>query len=169
MPEPRGDAVSIAPRSGKVSPMKRADIGVGAVLLIFSVLLFWYSGTYQEVAVHRYGPDLFPRVLAAAMIILAILLIVNAVRGKCLEKEDHIDPGGFLRVLVAIGICIVYLVSTNILGFATSTFLFLFVLMGLLKQKGIFLRIGTSLAVTIAVWAIFRYFLVIPLPEGVFI
>jgi len=149
--------------------MKSADVGVGGVLVVLSVLLFWYSGRYQDVAVHLYGPDLFPRVLAAFMIVLAVLLIVNALRGRSLKKEDHIDPRGFIRVLVAIGICIVYLVLTNILGFATATFLFLFVLMALLRQKGILLRIETSLVVTLLVWAIFRYFLVIPLPEGIFI
>ncbi|OGP52468.1 MAG: hypothetical protein A3K30_05600 [Deltaproteobacteria bacterium RBG_13_51_10] len=71
-----------------------------------------------------------------------------------------------MRVLVSIGICIGYLLLTNVLGFATSTFLFLFVLMTLLKQKRIILRIGASMAASLIVWAIFKYFLVIPLPEG---
>ena len=149
--------------------MKNVDIGVGVGLLTLSSSLFWYAGNFKDLTVHGYGPDLFPRILAVFMSFLAILLIINAFLGKSLKKEDHIDPRGFLRVLVAIGICIVYLVLVNLLGFATSTFLFLFVLMALLKQKRIILRIIASATVSIIVWAIFRYFLVIPLPEGLLI
>jgi len=146
--------------------VKKVDMGVGGGLLILSVALFWHAGQYKEQTVHGYGPDLFPRILSILMIILAVGLIVNAFLGKSLKQEDRIDPRGFLRVLLSIGICIGYLLLINVAGFATSTFLFLFVLMTLLKQKKIILRIGASLAVSLIVWAIFRYFLVIPLPEG---
>ena len=124
--------------------MKNVDIGVGVGLLILSSSIFWYARSFKGLTVHGYGPDLFPRVLAVFMSFLAILLIINAFLGKSLEKEDHIDPKGFLRVLVAIGICIAYLVLVNLLGFVTSTVLFLFVLMALLKQKRIILRIISS-------------------------
>lgn len=149
--------------------MKKVDIGVGAGLLALSIWLFWYAGRYKDLAVMGYGPDLFPRILASMMILLALGLIINALLGKSLKKEDNIDPKGFLRVLISIGICIGYLFLIHWLGFATSTFLFLFVLMTLLKQKRIFLRIGASLIVSLTVWVIFRYFLVIPLPEGLLI
>ncbi|MBI5966232.1 MAG: tripartite tricarboxylate transporter TctB family protein, partial [Deltaproteobacteria bacterium] len=59
-----------------------------------------------------------------------------------------------------------YLFLTTILGFATATFVFLFILMTFLKQRGILIRIFSSLATSVIVWAIFRYFLIIPLPEG---
>lgn len=146
--------------------MKKVDLGVGAGLLALSVWLFWYAGRYKELAVMGYGPDLFPRILASMMIVLALGLIINALLGKSLKKEDNIDPRGFLRVLISIGICIGYLLLLQVLGFATSTFLFLFVLMTLLKQERILLRIGASLIVSLTVWVIFRYFLVIPLPDG---
>jgi len=149
--------------------MKKVDIGVGGGLLTLSIWLFCYAGRYKDLAVMGYGPDLFPRILASMMIFLALGLIINALLGKSLKKEDNIDPRGFLRVLISIGICIGYLFLINGLGFATSTFLFLFVLMTLLKQKRIFLRIGASFIVSITVWFIFRYVLVIPLPEGLLI
>ena len=137
--------------------------------MIISGNIFWYAGSFKDLTVHGYGPDLFPRILAAMMIALALAMIVNAFLGKSLKKEDTIDPRGFVRVLVAIGICIGYLFAINLLGFASSTVIFLFVLMALLKQEGILRRIGASVAVSLFVWAIFRYFLVIPLPEGLLI
>ena len=146
--------------------MKKADIGVGIGLLVLSIWLFWYSGRYRDVAVHVYGPDLFPRILSLFMFFLATGLIINACLGRALQKDDRIDSRGFLRVLVSIGICVGYLFLAQILGFASSTCLFLFVMMTLLRQKNIWIRAIASLSTSLIVWSIFRYFLVIPLPEG---
>lgn len=146
--------------------MKRVDIGVGVSLLVFSAWLFWFAGRYQQLTVHRYGPDLFPHILAAMMFLLAAGLIVNALLGNALPQESRIDPRGFVRVLVSIAICIGYLYLIHVLGFASSTFVFLFALMALLRQRGLWLRIAASLATALIVWVIFRYLLVIPLPEG---
>ncbi len=146
--------------------MKKVDVGIGIFLIFFNTWLFWYSGRYKEVTVHVYGPDLFPRLLAVLMTCLALGLIINAWRGKSLKMEDRIDPKGFLRVLVAISICVGYIFLIHILGFASSTFIFLFVLMGLLKQKGFLIRLFSAITTSLIIWAIFKYFLIIPMPEG---
>lgn len=148
--------------------MKKVDLGTGTGLLILSAWLFWYSGRYRELTVHVYGPDLFPRILAVIMIGLATGLIINALLGKSLRMEDRIDPRGFLRVLVSIAICIGYLFLIPALGFATATGFFLFILMTLLRQRPILIRVFSSITTSMIVWAIFRYFLVIPLPQGLF-
>jgi hypothetical protein len=146
--------------------VKKEDIGIGIGLLILSTWLFWYVGRYRPVEIYIYGPDFFPRILAVMMAILGLSLIVNALLGNSLKMGDRIDPKGFIRLLISIAICIGYLFLTTILGFATATFVFLFALMTFLKQRGILIRIFSSLGTAIIVWAIFRYFLIIPLPEG---
>lgn len=148
--------------------MKKVDIGIGIGLIVLSILIFWYAGEYREVTVHVYGPDLFPRILAVLMIVLAINLILKAYQGKSLKMEEKIEVKGFLRVLFAISICVGYIFLIHILGFAVSTFVFLFTLMSLLKQKGVIMRAFSSIITSLIIWAIFRYFLVIPLPEGLF-
>jgi hypothetical protein len=146
--------------------VKKEDIGIGIGLLILSTWLFWYVGRYRPVEIYIYGPDFFPRILAVMMAILGLSLIVNALLGNSLKMGDRIDPKGFIRLLISIAICIGYLFLTTILGFATATFVFLFALMTFLKQRGILIRIFSSMATALIVWAIFRYFLIIPLPEG---
>jgi len=146
--------------------VKREDIGIGVGLLILSTWLFWYVGRYAEKTIYIYGPQLFPRILAVIMAILGLGLIVNALLGNSLKMGNRIDPKGFVRMLISIGICVGYLFLITILGFATATFVFLFVLMTFLKQKGILIRLFSSMGTAIFVWVIFRYFLVIPLPEG---
>ena len=148
--------------------MKKADIGVGCGLIIFSTWIFWYASEYSKATIYYYGPNFFPQILAIAMIICAIILILNALQGKSQERSDRIQLTGFIRMVIAIAICIGYLLLMQVGGFAMSTSVLLYVLMMFIGQKGLVKRISSSIAVAVIVWAIFRYFLIIPLPTGMF-
>ena len=148
--------------------MKRADIGVGIGLIILSTWVFWYSSEYRKTVIYIYGPNFFPQILSILMGICGIVLIVRAMKGKVLPKTDRIDIQGFFRMVIAIGICIGYLFLMQVIGFAMGTSVFLFVLMTFLGQQGLIKRVMSSIAASLIVWAIFRYFLVIPLPTGMF-
>jgi hypothetical protein len=95
-----------------------------------------------------------------------MILILNATKGNAPSRPDRIDRKGFIRMAVAIGICIGYLFLMQVIGFAMGSSVFLFALMTFLKQQGLFKRIISSVAASVLVWAIFRFFLVIPLPTG---
>ncbi len=148
--------------------MKKADIAVGSGLIILSVWIIWYAGEYSKATIYYYGPNFFPQVLAVAMIICAIILILNALRGKSQDKSDRIHLKGFVRMIIAIAICIGYLFLMQFIGFAMGTCVFLYILMMFIGQEGLVKRISSSIATALIVWAIFRYFLVIPLPTGIF-
>ena len=148
--------------------MKKADIGVGIGLIILSAWIFWYSNSYSKATIYYYGPNLFPQILSICLCICAIVLIVNATQGKSLAKEDSIHLHGFVRMIISIAMCVGYLFLMQLIGFAIGTAVFLFVLMMFIGQKGLIKRITSSVAVSLVVWAIFRYFLVIPLPTGIF-
>ena len=98
--------------------------------------------------------------------ICSIVLIVQALQGKALSRKDHIDSQGFVRMIISIGMCIGYLLIMQVIGFAIATGVFLFALMTFLRQKGLVRRAISSISVALIVWAIFRFFLVIPVPEG---
>jgi putative tricarboxylic transport membrane protein len=148
--------------------MKRADIGVGIGLIILAAWVFWYSSVYREKEIYIYGPNFFPQVLSILMGLCGIILIIRAMRGDVLTKTDRIDLHGFFRMVIAIGICIGYLFLMQVIGFAMGTSVFLLVLMTFLGQQGLMIRLMSSIAASLIVWAIFRYFLVIPLPMGMF-
>ncbi len=148
--------------------MKRADIGVGIGLIILSTWVFWYSSEYRKTVIYIYGPNFFPQILSILMGICGIVLIVRAMKGKVLPKTDRIDIQGFFRMVIAIGICIGYLFLMQVIGFAMGTSVFLYVLMMFIGQKGLVKRITSSVVVSLIVWAIFRFFLIIPLPTGLF-
>ncbi len=146
--------------------MKKADIAVGIGLILGCIWVFWYTGQYSEATIYYYGPDFFPRILAILMALCAVVLIWRALRGKAMSPTDRIDSKGFLKMTVAVVICIGYLFLMQIAGFAESTAVFLFLLMAFLGQKGLLVRTVSSVAVSLIVWSIFRFFLIIPLPPG---
>ncbi len=141
-------------------------MGIG--LIIFGTWVFWYSSAYRKTVIYIYGPNFFPQVLSILMGICGVILIIRAMRGEVLPKTDRIDLQGFFRMLIAIGMCIGYLFLMQVIGFAMGTSVFLFVLMTFLGQQGLIIRVMSSIAASLIVWAIFRYFLVIPLPMGMF-
>ncbi len=148
--------------------MKKIDIGVGIGLIIFSVAVFFKANSYRLGAVSVYGPNFFPQILSALTCMCAICLLINAVRGNAIEAEDHIDKRGFLRMICAIGICVGYLFLMQVIGFALATCVFIFSLMALLSQVGMLKRIINSIVVSLVIWGIFRFFLLIPIPTGIF-
>lgn len=146
--------------------MKKPDIGVGIGLLVLSVWVFWKSYEYRQTVIYIYGPNFFPQLLSVIMGICAIVLIIRALQGKALSQTEHIDRHGFIRMIIAIGLCIGYLLLMQVIGFAMATCVFLFTLMAFLHQQGMVKRVFSSIVVALIVWAIFRYFLVIPIPTG---
>lgn len=148
--------------------MQKADVGAGAGLIMLSAWVFWYAGTYRGATIYFYGPNFFPQILSVAMAVSAAILIYKGVKGRNLDPCETIHFRGFLRMLAAIAICIAYLFVMQILGFAISTSIFLFTLMTFLGKKGIFTRAFAAVITSMIVWAIFRFFLIIPLPTGEF-
>ena len=133
---------------------------------MLSAWVFIKSYGYRQTVIYIYGPNFFPQILSIITSICAIVLIVRALQGKALEKKEHIDGRGFVRMITAIAMCIGYLLIMQVIGFAMATAVFLFTLMAFLHQKGIVYRTVSSIGVSLMVWAIFRYLLVIPIPEG---
>ncbi len=146
--------------------MRKADIKAGIFMIFFGGLVFWYSSRYAKVVINIYGPNFFPQFLSLCICICGVILIVNAKKGKAPDKNEKIDRQGFRRMAVAIGICVGYLLIMQVVGFAIGSCIFLFVLMTFLRQQGVIPRIVSSITASMIVWAIFRYFLVIPLPTG---
>ena len=145
--------------------MKKADIFVGLLILFISVTVFIMTQSFVGKNYTGYGPDRFPRFLAVIWSILGIMLIINALRDKFFEEDMKITGYGLIRVGVILGITIAVLVAMNYIGFVAATMGYIFLIMSYLKEKSWTGRIFTSIGVTMGVYIIFKYIMVIPLPE----
>jgi hypothetical protein len=147
---------------------KNIDIIVGAFLGLFSVAIYIYAEQYVGRGVNSYGPNFFPQALSGLLFIASLGLVVQAVRGRALKSLEAFNKPGLINVAATLAIAVSYLFLMKILGFYLSTVLFLYASMTFLKQKGQRVRILSSIIVATVVFSIFKFFLKIPLPQGIF-
>lgn len=145
--------------------MKKADIIVGILIICVSVSMFIMTHRFVGKVYTGYGPDRFPRFLAIIWSVLGIILIFNAVRDKFIKENMKITPYGLVRVSVVIGMTVAVLVSMNYIGFVPAVMIYIFAIMTYLQEKSLTGRVFTSIVVTMAVFLLFKYVMVIPLPE----
>jgi len=145
--------------------VKKADIFVGILIIFVSVSMFIMTQRFVGKVYTGYGPDRFPRFLAIVWSVLGIILIVNAMRDRFFKEDNKITAYGLVRVSVVIGMTVAVLVCMNFIGFVPATMIYIFAIMTNLQEKSWFGRVVTSIAVTMAVFILFKYVMVIPLPE----
>ena len=149
--------------------MRRAD-RVGAIILL--ALAVAYSAT----AARRYtywsasgpGSGFLPFWLGVALAILAVILLLGAVRQR--------DPGpawaprghGAVRFVVVILATAAFIVIMPIVGMTLATALFLTVLLKALEGRSWRTTLGVAVGMAVANWAVFVRWLGVPFPNGVF-
>lgn len=148
---------------------KSIDICVGTFLSALSIAIFLYAEQqYTGSGVNSYGPKFFPQVVSVLLFLASTTLIIQAIKGNSLKNFEIIDKQGFIRTAITLGFAIAYLFLMQVVGFYLSTAIFLFVTMKFLGLKSYLVTLIVSVSVASIVYGIFRIFLKIPLPEGLF-
>ena len=148
---------------------KSIDVFTGIFLGGLSIAIFLYAEQqYAGTGVNLYGPNFFPQVVSALLFLASITLIVQALRGNFLKNFETINKDGFIRASVTLAIAIAYLFLMQYIGFYLSTVIFLFAMIKYLGLNNYLLNFIVSLSVGTIVYGIFKVFLKIPLPEGLF-
>jgi len=148
---------------------KSIDVCVGLFLSGLSIAIFLYAEQeYVGSGVNSYGPNFFPQLVSVLLLLASITLIVQALRGYSLKNFETINKHGFIRASITLAIAIAYLFLMQLIGFYLSTAIFLFVTMKFLGLKSYLTTFIVSLCVATIIYGIFRIFLKIPLPEGLF-
>lgn len=145
--------------------MRTADIFVGFLILFVCVSIFVLTQQFVGQTYTGYGPDRFPRFLAIIWGILGITLIVNAIRGKFFEEEMKITWFGLWRISVVLAITVAALFVMKHIGFLFATLIYIFVVMTYLRERSLVGRICASVGIALSIYLLFRYVMVIPLPE----
>lgn len=149
--------------------MRVNDALTGGVLLVLALALGLYSQTLPPIPGQEYGAAVFPTTVALGLGLLAIVLIVQGVRGaeRLVAWSDwarsHHGPLNFILAVLGV-LAFVYL--SGPLGFLPTMALILLVL---------FLAVGTGWRVAVPVAALVTFglhltfvdLLKVPLPWGV--
>jgi putative tricarboxylic transport membrane protein len=141
---------------------------LAAFVLIAFGLGYGYM-TYRQPAASALGDPglaLFPGILTALLLLLAISILVQDIRGKALPKHFSfkITPGG-TRSVAGLALVLVYFLVIPYLGFFVSSVLFFASLMWLCGERRLLRILGFSCAIPIFLLLFFQELFQIPLPK----
>jgi len=147
------------------------DAVIGAVLVLFALVMIWHTRTFPAMPGQDYGPAVFPVLIGIGFLITGLILIVSGVRrrrtepwfagGEWLRSRRHVL--GFIAVL---GGLVAYILVSDWLGFIPTALLLLFGWLVLFRNGKPFSSLVIALAVTLVVNYAFSQLLLVPLPLG---
>jgi putative tricarboxylic transport membrane protein len=153
--------------------MRLSDFGLGLFFMALAAAVFAYAGTFPEFPGQRYGPSLFPRVIAVAMFLCGAVIAVRAWRGR--GSSSAADPtapaplrGRQLASFLAIPLGVVfYLLVADRLGFLPTAALLVSALawwLGVRALGAVLLGVFSALIIQWFFGSLMR----VPLPRGWF-
>ncbi len=148
-------------RPFKEGDMKKADIVVSIMMFGVGIAAILKASDFPEQS------RLMPYIYSSLLILVAILLGLRAFFGRNAAPEDPAwkdEP--IPRVFLVMALVLGYIVSIQILGFYTSTALFMLVFLGVMHAASLFVSLGVSVGTSVAVYYFFEILLHIPIPRG---
>lgn len=114
------------------------------------------------------GPAAFPTFYSAILIALSVLLAVQTWRAPVLAANvsgDRAKPD-YLAVVLSFAISVGYAIGIEMIGFLPATFVALIAMMMLLGRRDFILTILLAACLSGAIYMLFSWLLLVPLPTG---
>jgi len=152
--------------------MRLNDAILGGALIALAAWMIWLTTFFPPFPGQEYGPDLFPRILGAGIILCGAVLVARGLAARRAGEawvtfaEWVRQPRRLWSFLVMLGAMVLYLVAAEPVGFIPVAFA---ILLGLFSWFGVRLRLGLPVAagMTLAVHWFFASLMRVPLPRGV--
>jgi putative tricarboxylic transport membrane protein len=151
--------------------MKKANIVSAIIGMMLSVYAFCVTLTFRQFKNVPVGPEVFPRWLCLGLFVCCAILLFQSLR---LDAKENPSPSispkrkAIQRTLVGLGIIIVYALAWETLGFILGSLICLSAMMYVFGLRNWRMMIVAAVASTAAIYCVFRFFLNISMPLGVF-
>lgn len=153
--------------------MKKTETIASIIGLFLCLATYWGTLYLPKFPTPFAGPEFFPRLLAILLGVLSLVLLARALRRKEGSPEENTEesapPGQpvFWRMVLAMGVSVIYFLTLSIFGFLICTFSYFAFLMLLMQSKKKILRtIIWSAATTAVTYVGFGMVLRATLPIG---
>lgn len=153
--------------------MRFNDAIVGAVFMLLAGIMIALTFTFPPFPGQKYGPSLFPRILASGIILCSAILILRGLGARRQGDQPWLRleawtrrPGQLASFALMLAAMLFYMLAAEPLGFIPTAFLI---------QLGLFLWFGvrpiTALVVAVIMTLIVQWFfgsmMRVPLPRGI--
>ena len=158
---------------------KYKDVFCGSILILLGAGLYIASFGIKSVALNLIKADFFPRLDAALLVILGVILVVTGLAKSryCQANEEKEIPfwknDGTVSMLETLGLIALYIFALKPVGFVIATFVYLVAQMYVLTPREKRTRRNTvlfaviSLVTSVAVYLVFVKVFYLMLPAGI--
>jgi len=157
--------------------LRRSDYNIGLGLIAIGIFIYISSDSIPVLTiVEKTGmvnSRFFPKLCGILLLVFSILMILeNYIIGykkekRLMEEGEKREEIGNIRLIVAAALSFMYLITYQYLGHLVSSFLFICVFMYFLGTRNLFLLISAPACISFLIYAVFKIFLDVPLPEGI--
>lgn len=151
--------------------MRINDAVTGAVLLAVALAIVLYARTLAGMPGQRFGPDLFPTLIALGLGACGAALVVRGLRRREVRGLAALDPwarsgGHLLDIALVLGGLVLLILAWDRAGFLIGATLYATALIARFRRG----RLASSLAIGLLACLLidlgFRRVLLVPLPLG---
>ncbi|MBU8537747.1 tripartite tricarboxylate transporter TctB family protein [Falsiroseomonas tokyonensis] len=149
--------------------MRMNDALLGALLLGFAGWVWWLTTFFPSFPGQDYGPNLFPRILAAGIGFCALVLLLRGLRQRAplLVVEGWMaQPRRVVSFLLIPLASLAYILVSDPLGFIPTAFLLLLGLFLWFQARPV-VALPVAAGMTLLVHWFFAGLMRVPLPRGV--
>src|SRR3954465_7387254 len=151
--------------------MRINDAILGAVLLVFSLVVGLYARTFPAIPGQEYGASVFPTWISIALGLCSLVLIAGGLRQWAETGAVSLarwgPSGDHLRALtITIALVVFYILASTPLGFIPTAFIALAILFAMLGVRPLLvpvLAVGLTMVIHYGFYSLLR----VPLPWGV--
>lgn len=152
--------------------LKQRDLIIGGIFLCLAIIFYFFtfqlSGYELESVPFDMGPKFMPRLLLGALAIEAVFLMAlsMAKKEKRTTTATSLKPIFQKRPFIMLGVFLLYIYLTTLVGYIPSSIVFMIVGFLLLGVRNLWALTLIPPAVTIATFFLFGTLLNIYLPSG---
>lgn len=150
--------------------MKKYNVGISVLMCLLAGGIFYFTKDFPEYYAGAPGSGFWPRVIAAGIIIVSAVLLIETF----VKKEEKGEPPiiytsqGIKRVYILFGLIVLFGVGLQYLGLVISAVLFVPAVMFTLGEKRVIWLVAGGISVTAAIYVIFAVGLHVVLPKAFF-
>lgn len=144
--------------------MRHRDLASAMAFLVLAVAVGVQAARFPMGTLRRVGPGFFPLLLALCLALLALALLLKALRSA--EPVPVAWPARWAGLLLVVAAILGYAVLLTPLGFLPTTFLFTFLVFKFADPGRWFVPLAGSSLTTGLSFILFKQWLAIPFPAG---
>ncbi len=146
--------------------MKKGNIITGILFSVFAIFVIMMAMQLPSSKNGVPGPGTWPIAIAVIMLLAALTVLINALRGND-EESLVLNTIDHFRVYISMGILVLYLVAMYYIGFCIASFSMLYAFITWFGDYKLIKRIAIAAIVVAFVYLVFTRILHVPFRFGI--